>query len=216
MLPMHGSRRRTWLAPQCSARQKRNGAVRGVFVVSPTRGPSDRASPCRFDQRCLPGPSCRRGGRRSRRRQHSRCSLKSMPGLAFASVDASVALRTLERIAATAALSPSYLVSVIGVMTAACSDYADPPGSLLSPPCTFRERSLPTPRKATQHESRQQTSGIASANKTSRWHVIVPRRRDQTTTGHDQTFRNLKQFSLADGSSTPPQTWTRQHAGLTF
>jgi hypothetical protein len=71
---------------------------------------------------------------------------------------------------------------------------------------------ITTPRKTTEHKSAKQASGIASATKRA-GACHVPRRRDQTTTGHDQTFRNLKQFSLADGSSTPPQTWTRQHAG---
>jgi hypothetical protein len=74
---------------------------------------------------------------------------------------------------------------------------------------------ITTPRKATHHKSAKQASGIASANKTSRC-MSCPLPSDQTTTGHDQTFRNSKQFSLAERSSTPPQTWTRQHAGLTL
>ena len=96
-----------------------------------------------------------------------------------------------------------------------CSDYADPPSSLLSPPCTFRQQSLPRPEKRPNTRAPSKPAGLQVQTKRADA-CHVPCRRDQTTTGHDQTFRNLKQFSLADGSSTPPQTWTRQHAGLSL
>jgi hypothetical protein len=89
-------------------------------------------------------------------------------------------------------------------MTAACSDYADPPGSLLSPPCTFRQQSLPRPEKRPNPRAPSKPAGLQVQTKRA-GACHVPRRRDQTTTGHDQTFRNIEAISLADGSSTPPR-----------
>ena len=84
------------------------------------------------------------------------------------------------------------------------------------PPCTFRQQSLPHgPEKRPNTRAPSKPAGLqVQTQRAGACHV--PRRRDQTTTGDDQIFAQLEAFSLADGSSTPPQTWTRQHAGLTL
>jgi hypothetical protein len=107
------------------------------------------------------------------------------------------------------------LESVIGVMTAACSDYADPPGSLLSPPCTFRQQSLPRPEKRPNTRAPSKPAGLQVQTKRA-GACHVPGRRDQTTTGHDQTFRYIEAIFLSRRKFNATPTWTRQHAGLTL
>ena len=96
---------------------------------------------------------------------HSRCSLKQMPGPAMASVDASVALRTWS--GSRRSLSPSYGIRYRSY-DGSVFRLRGPSRLFIVPTMYIPTAIITTPRKATQHKSAKQASGIASANKTSR------------------------------------------------